>query len=74
MFWRLLPFLEENDDVAPASKLKLLRIIRDSDKLAHLKIELAATADIGEPFIKTCYYLEGDGPLALHCYESVENF
>ena len=56
--------------------MMLLGIIHDSDKLAHLKIELAAelaaTVDIGEPFIKACYCLEGDGPLALHCYESVE--
>ena len=71
-FGDLLPFLEEHDGVAPACRLKLLGIIHDSDKLAHLKIELAATVDIGEPFVKACYYLEGDGPVALHCYESVE--
>ena len=57
-FGDLLSFLEENDDVAPACRLKLLGIIHDSDKLAHLKIELAATVDIGEPFVKACYYLE----------------
>ena len=60
-FGVLLPFLEEHDDVAPA--YKLLGIIHDSDKLAHFKIKLAATVDIGKLFVKACYYLEGDGPL-----------
>ena len=32
-------------------------------------IELAVTIDTGEPFVKACYTLEGDGPLALSCYE-----
>ena len=32
-------------------------------------IELAVTIDAGEPSVKACYTLEGDGPLALSCYE-----
>ena len=27
--------------------------------------------DWGEPFVKACYYLEGDGPLAVDCYEAI---
>ena len=29
------------------------------------------TVHWGEPFVKACYFLEGDGPLALECYESI---
>ena len=47
-------------------------IIQDSGKLIRLKVELAAIIDIGEPFVKACYYLEGDGPLVLDCYETVD--
>ena len=36
-----------------------------------LKAELAAVIDAGEPLVKTTYYLEGDGPLSLNCYEAM---
>ena len=29
----------------------------------NLKLELAATIDVGEHFVKATYFLEGDGPL-----------
>ena len=67
ILWSFAPILRGHDDVAPA--YKLLGIIHDSDKLAHL---LAATVDIVKLFVKACYYLEGDSPLGLHCYKSVE--
>ena len=35
----------------------------------ELLVELAATIDAGEPFIKATCKLEGDGTLALQCYE-----
>ena len=28
--------------------------------------------DWGEPFVKACYFLEGDGPLAFECYKAIE--
>ena len=28
--------------------------------------------DVGEAFVKSTFKLEGDGPLALECYESVQ--
>ena len=34
-------------------------------------VELAVTVDFGEPFVKGTYKLEGDGPLALECYEII---
>ena len=36
-----------------------------------LKLELAVIVDIGEPFVKATYVLEGDGPLVFACYEKV---
>jgi hypothetical protein len=32
-------------------------------------LELAVTIDLGEHFVKTTYFLEGDGPLVFSCYE-----
>lgn len=34
-----------------------------------MKIELAATVDAMEPFVKATYDLEGDGPLTLRAYQ-----
>lgn len=65
-------FLEANTDIGPATRPKLMSILDDPQKCALLQIELAATVDYGEPFVKACYFLEGDGPLALDCYETVE--
>ena len=37
-----------------------------------LQIEIAATVDWGDPFVKACYDLEMDSLLALECYEGVD--
>ena len=34
-------------------------------------VELAVTVDAGMPFVQATYNLEGDGPLALTCYETI---
>ena len=36
-----------------------------------LKLELAATIDVGEHFVKATYFLEGDDPLVFACYEKL---
>ena len=41
-------------------------------KKSLFNIELAAVVDAGEPFVKATYNLEGNGPLALNCYEVVQ--
>ena len=43
----------------------------DPNKKALLEIELAAVVDWGAPFVKATYALEGDGALAVECYEIV---
>ena len=67
-----MPFLSNNRDVAPKSREKLLQLVdMQSDKL---QIELAVNYDVGEPFVKVTYTLEGEGPLALKCYEVLGGF
>ena len=44
----------------------------DLQKLNHLKIELAAIVDWDEVLVKAMYNLEGDGPLALTCFETIQ--
>ena len=34
-------------------------------------MELAVTIDAGMPFVQSTYNLEGDGPLALTCYDII---
>ena len=65
-------FLRTNTDLAPATRMKLLVIFDDVQKKACLRVEVAATVDGGLPFVKATYNLEGDGPLALQCYEIME--
>ena len=38
-------------------------------KNACLEVELAATTEVGEHFVKATYSLEGDGPRVLTCFE-----
>ena len=71
-FGDIHPFLLENEDIGPSTRPKLLAFFSDQQKLAILKLEIAAVVDWGEPFVRACYYLEGDGPLALDCYETIE--
>lgn len=62
-------YLSANEDVAPATTRKLLDIIANNE--AQLKIEIAATVDVGEAFVKKTYSLEGDGPLAVVAYDYI---
>ena len=65
-------FLQRNEDIAPATRAKLLPYFSNQQMKATLQLELAATVDYGEPFVKATYNLEGDGPLALTCFEIVD--
>ena len=49
----------------------LIDICGQPQQQALLKIELAATVDAMEPFVKATYNLEGDGPLALRVYQEL---
>ena len=62
----------QHSDIGTHTRPKLLTYFEDPEKLKYLKVELAAVVDYGEPFVKATYNLEGDGPLALSCYELVQ--
>ena len=66
------PFLNSarSDDIAPATVAKLLSIIAAKKNI--LQIELAAVVDAGKCLVQATYKLEGDGPLALECYEIIQ--
>ena len=72
-FGDVKPFLQNNRDIGPSTRPKLLAFIEDSQKLNHLKIELAAIVDQTEVFVKATYNLEGDSPLALTCFQEVKS-
>ena len=63
-------FLREHD-ISPATRTKLLDILSDPQQLAMLNVELATVVDIGPYFVKAMYNLEGDGTLAVKCYEEI---
>ena len=69
LFGDVLPFLEENSVISTATRTKLIALMRDPTKYTLLQIELAATIDVGEQFVKATYKLEGDGHLVFHCYD-----
>ena len=64
-----VPAFINSCDVAPKSTQKLQQLLHSSSK--ELLLELAVTVDAGEIFVKACYKLEGDGPLAFECYEVI---
>ena len=66
------PFLRENEDVGLHLRPKLLNFFDNPQNTSKLRIEIAATVDWGEPFVKACYTLEGDGPLSLECFEIID--
>ena len=68
-FGDIAPFLEDNPELSPVTRGKLLELLQNATVKAHLQIEIAAIVDAGEAFVKATYNLEGDGPLAFRCYE-----
>ena len=64
----ILPFLEDNRDLSPATTMKLKSILSSSKKSSLLQIELASLIDAGEAFVKATYKL-GDGTVVFECYD-----
>lgn len=63
----------KNDGLPPATTRKLLATIEDGALFRKLQMELAITVDTMEPFVKTTYNLEGDGPLVLYAYQKISS-
>ena len=73
LYGDLETFLRRHDNLAPATRNKLLQHLDDPTKKALLQFELAVIVDAGMPFVQATYKLEGDGPLALECYEVISS-
>ena len=73
LFGDVQPFLEVNTSISPATRGKLLGMLQNPQEKAYLMVELAVTVDVALPFVKATYVLEGDGPLALSCYETISS-
>ena len=73
LYGDLETFLRQHDNLAPATHNKLLQHLDDPTKKAYLQLELAVTVDAGLSFVQATYKLEGDGPLALECYEVISS-
>ena len=65
-------FLEENTSISQVTRGKLLGMLRNPPRegLSHGQLEVTVV-DTALPFVKATYVLDGDGPLALSCYESI---
>ena len=63
--------VQQNQDIGPSLRQKLLDILINPNSLSLLKIEMVIVADVGEHFVKYTYKLERDGLLALVCYKEV---
>ena len=57
---------------SPTTRMKLLELLNDGKKKAFLQMELASVVDAREPFVKSTYILEGDGPLFFKCYDQIQ--
>lgn len=66
------PFLESADGTSPATIALLIAILDDEDDAVRLKLELAAMVDIGKHLVVATYKLEGDGPLFLSTYTTLQ--
>ena len=55
--------------MSPAVRRHLLEIFGDHQDFQDLRLELASVVDAGAHFVSATYYLEGDTPLILTCYE-----
>ena len=59
------------------SAVEAYQMLTDIHTVSKLRVELAAVVDGAQPFLKACYCLEGDGPLAFEVYDEnkkCENF
>ena len=71
LFPDVVSFIESNEEFSSTTRTKLMALLNDTAKKALLKVELAIVVDFGHQFVTTTYNMEGDGPLAFVCYESI---
>ena len=54
------------------SAVEAYQMLTDIHTVSKLRVELAAVVDGAQPFLKACYSLEGDGPLAFEVYGEIK--
>ena len=69
LFPDVVPFPRENEEIPPANRRHLLEVVDYPEILQELRLELAVLIDARVHFVNATYYLEGDGPLIISCYE-----
>ena len=72
--WDVPRFLQEaaTEKIAPNIVPQLQDLQSDPESLVNLKLELAATIEVAEHFVKATYFLKGDGLLVFSCYEKLK--
>ena len=73
LFGDVQPFFQDSEGFSNSTRAKLLKILTNTQQCVLLRIELAAVIDAGKPFVSGTYKLEGNGPLALQCYEIINS-
>ena len=63
------PFLQDNENLSPLIRQRLLEIVNDPEDLQDLRLELGVMVDVGVHFVNATYYLEGDRPLIFTSFE-----
>ena len=71
-FGDILPFLQEQQGIAPATTRKLLDLVEAPHSAHAIRLQLAAFIDIRKHFVQATYALEGDGPLVFSCYRILQ--
>ena len=65
----MAPFLQDNENLSPLIRQRLLEIVNDPEDLQDLRLELGVMVDVGVHFVNATYYLEGDRPLIFTGFE-----
>ena len=73
LFGDIENFLKAPEEFSGNTRAKLLEYFATPQKRHGLKVELAAVIDVGKPFVQATYKLEGDGPVAIECYEIISS-
>ena len=68
-FGDVAPFLQDNENLSPLIRQRLLEIVNDPEDLQDLRLELGLMVDVGVHFVNATYYLEGDRPLIFTGFE-----
>ena len=73
LFGDIEPFLKSPEEFSGNTRSKLLEYFATPQMRHSLKVELAAVIDAGKSFVQATYKLEGDGPIAIECYETISS-